>query len=666
MNKKISARNYVDKLLERAQREPNNVELHINIGEACLRDGDTDGAFKAFNRAAELDPSSYFRSLVQEWSGYIYKKAGRVTEAITAYTQWAQIDRLSPEPLDRWGSILASENMWVDLLLLHSTYKKRLEQTDDPQLRTSLALLTFALGQEAVDEETSLLELASSVLEVEYDSLPMRYLMGLLYMRLNHWESADSEFKKVLELDTEKTWRERRFDLDWSSDSALLMRGRIAHIQQRYDQAFEICYACLKSEIIGPLAPLEEIISMLMEQGAYHQALDILESTSDTVRAIPLMRRLYSRCLLGAGRIEEASKIYEKGDALDPSLVALAKQALSPQEQEALSLESETPQAAESGESTSQDADLASNLLEAELTYDSGDFSQAAELYANLLTKYPTNDKVALGLAKAQADGGHLELAIATLESQLERLPQSARDLELWKALGNFYQSNGDTLKYRLSRIQIQSLSPVEDDSLNFEIITPAIPDSGLAAVGISARAVSGSGNIVATGIDDAKATIDIAWTYLRAEAKNLGLPDPSAYDFHIHLRDVSGDLLRTSREYQRELGGSLAGPDGPYCSEDIGLGVLLALVGAMTDSLNLGPSVVGGRLDLQGRIYSSPTLALSLQRMYNSGLRWKRLVLPRTITTNTERLPQSVWSTPDLILCSNAKQAIRAWRIDS
>ena len=196
MNKKISARNYVDKLLERAQREPNNVELHINIGEACLRDGDTDGAFKAFNRAAELDPSSYFRSLVQEWSGYIYKKAGRVTEAITAYTQWAQIDRLSPEPLDRWGSILASENMWVDLLLLHSTYKKRLEQTDDPQLRTSLALLTFALGQEAVDEETSLLELASSVLEVEYDSLPMRYLMGRLYMRLNHWERADSEFKR--------------------------------------------------------------------------------------------------------------------------------------------------------------------------------------------------------------------------------------------------------------------------------------------------------------------------------------------------------------------------------------------------------------------------------------------------------------------------------------
>ena len=80
----MTSRQYVEQLLERSHREPNNVDLHVSIGEACLRNGDTDGAFKAFNRAAELDPSSYFRSLVYEWSGYINRKAGKVSEAITS------------------------------------------------------------------------------------------------------------------------------------------------------------------------------------------------------------------------------------------------------------------------------------------------------------------------------------------------------------------------------------------------------------------------------------------------------------------------------------------------------------------------------------------------------------------------------------------------------
>ena len=661
MSNKLTSRQYVEQLLERSHREPNNVYLHVSIGEACLRNGDTDGAFKAFNRAAELDPSSYFRSLVYEWSGYINRKAGKVSEAITAYNQWAQIDRASSFPLDRWGAVLARENMAVDLLLLRSMYKKRLEQSpDDPELRASLALLSFVLGQDAIDEETTLLELASSALEAEYDSLPMRYLMGLLYMRIAHFESADSEFKKVVELDPEQTWCEYRFNLNWSSESAMLMRARIAHIQRRYDDALRLCSDCIdNSDKLNPFAPIEEIISIHMEREEYIRALQIFSAFGPLLTESPSLRRMYSRCLLGAGQIEAAAQIYEN-----------AQKKEEPDAEQRSQNNASNSESASSGVKDEIAAASASTTLESELLCDSGEYDKAIEAWKKLLLTYPDNLSLtadaAVGAAKVYARQERYDKAISVLEGCMTTNPKVAKNLEIWKLLSNYYKTSDQTLKYRLARIQVQSLTPAEEDSFNNEIIAVPVPNSGIVALGISARAMDGSGIVKVTGTETVASTMEIAWTYLRSEAKNLGLPDPNAYDFHIHLRDMSADINRELNLLSEYLGNESVTDENLGTGEELGLAFLLAMVSALSGTSGGALCVVGGRLDLQGRVYSSPQLAAGLQRMYDAGVRWKRLILPRAINADMEHMPQTIWSTPNLTLCSNARQAVKAWLIDS
>ena len=50
--------------------------------------------------------------------------------------------------------------------------------------------------------------------------------------------------------------------------------------------------------------------------------------------------------------------------------------------------------------------------------------------------------------------------------------PKVAKNLEIWKLLSNYYKTSDQTLKYRLARIQVQSLTPAEEDSFTNEIIS--------------------------------------------------------------------------------------------------------------------------------------------------------------------------------------------------
>ncbi|MGM9999163.1 MAG: tetratricopeptide repeat protein [Candidatus Bruticola sp.] len=659
--KTLTSRQYAERLIERSHREPNNVDLHISIGEACLRNGDTDGAFKAFNRAAELDPSSYFRSLVYEWSGYINKKAGKISEAVTAYNQWAQIDRASSYPLDRWGAVLAQGSMTVDLFLLRSMYKKRLEQApEDPELRASLALLSFVLGENFIDEETSLLQLTSSALEAEYDSLPMRYLMGLLFMRIAHFDSADSEFKKVIELDPEKTWQEYRFGLNWSSESATLMRARIAHIQKRYDDALNLCLcSAVQLNKLDPFKLFEEMISIVMEMEDYLSALTFIKETIPEYileLAPPSVHRMIARCELGVGKISAAAERYKKIEA----------------ESEPDKVTQNVTKDCDTSDTPSKDeiaAAVARTSLEAELLCDSGEYDKAIESWDKLCNAYPDLNipEACMGKAKAMICHGDYKGATNTLEHFLDACQtDQVRNLELWNQLASLYKQLGETIKYRLARVQIQSMFHQEEESFDNEII--AIPSSSvpIIALGISARAIEGNGDVKVTGTNKVTAAVEIAWTNLRAEARNLELPDPNSYDIHIHIRDISFDVNKRLNILSEYLEGSKI-EDGDWGNgEELGLAFLLAMVSALTGSSGGPLCVVGGRLDLQGRIYSSPQLTSGLQRMYEAGVRWKRLILPRSINADMEHIPQSVWLTSNLTLCSNARQAVRAWQFNS
>ena len=198
MSENISVKKYIQSLLKKTKDNPKDVELQINLGEAYLLDGQIEEARCAFYRATELDPNSNFLSSVWEWSGYTYKKSGDISKAITEYTQWAQASKEARPPLDHWGGILVQENRLLDLKLLFTTYKKSKEQERDSGLYESLALLHYILEPTLQDSETSTLELAGEALELQGDSLPMRYLMGLLYVAEEDTENAISEFERVI------------------------------------------------------------------------------------------------------------------------------------------------------------------------------------------------------------------------------------------------------------------------------------------------------------------------------------------------------------------------------------------------------------------------------------------------------------------------------------
>lgn len=669
---RISSKEYADRLCERVQSDPSNLELNISLGEAYLRIGETEKANNAFAKAAELNPNSAFRSLIQEWNGYRYKKAGKLTKSISAYNQWAQLDD-SSQPLDRWGAILASQGMNLDLLLLRSMYKKRLENgSADPELRVSFALLCYVLGQDMVSDDVSLIEWVSETLVMQYDSLPMRYLMGMLYMRINYWERAEIEFNKVIELDTEETWRELRFNLNWSSDSARFAKAQIAHIQGNISKALENCVASMRGKLKS-LAPLEEIISILAERESYDSALSFLENVAP-LESIPdestELLTLYSRCYLGMGDIEKAGEICSRmEDFRQKKEQAIRAFMMNGGTDEAddedkvfvlTGSDEKNQEEPEESEEEKEKRKLAAGLC-AEKKYD-----EAAELLISSAEKNPANSGLSADLADALMKDGKFSQAAGVLHKNLKANRQSAGNTEIWRRLIRCYKHSGDTIKQRLCELQLQTMLPRENP-LKAEIITVSVPGSSSAAIGVSARAVKGKGSISVTGVKPPEACTDTVIALLKADYEEFGLPDPRVFDLHINLRDAGADLSKNVGILDDDITSMVADSDGS-CSEDVGLAMLLAAADALKRAdgsvrePQTGLRIAGGRIDLSGGVYSTGTLSLGLQRFYHGEAVWRQVMLPRGVIADIERLPSTTWLQYDVSLCSNVKQAIEAW----
>ena len=672
MTKKLTKKSdeYIESLRARALNEPNNEEIQVDLGEACLLDNDVQGAIQAYNRAAELDPNSYFRSIVQEWLGYIYRKAYRITDSTTAYTRWAQIDTTSGRPLDRWRSVLVQNDM--ELSSLVPMYKRRLEVSpNDLELRTSLVLLYHALGFKVIkteNEEQNLLDLASSILEIDCDNLSMHYLLGQLYLDSALLGNAESEFKKVQELDKERTWCEWRFNLNWTFQEASFMLGFLARLNGDSHKAMAIFKSYLEERNeTGPyfVQALDGIIAMHMERGEYDLALDFIEEQQkkydSLLLLLPNLRRIYSRCLLGIGKIEEATDIYSQAD---PEKIIF-----------------DLEQSESSNISTTTPSKLNEDEQRASSAYERGDYSEAAQAYTSLLAQNPKECRYALRLSQAYAKQNKLTEAIKTLEEQLKdssvainaleekRLDKSGLAtktenfdtyLEIWQSLRSYYKETGDTLKYRLADIQFLSLTSNEDESNvdNCELIAPAAPDSKFAAVGISAKSAPGNGRLHHNCPDDSKidAILEPVWFYLKAETAKLDLPNLNGLDVYVHLRGLG-------RNPSVEFSNNLAETEPPLCNSDIGLAVLTALVDVLKNRKYSNHfCVVGGRLDLQGCIHSSPTLIKSLQHIYSTDLPVNALMLPKTVASSLELLPARILTVPHLLFCSDVNQALKLW----
>lgn len=673
-----------DKSLEvfATSTDPQDLEQIIELGENSLRRGDFALATKCYSRAADLNPSPKFRALYWEWLGTMYEVREEGGEALKAYTQWAECEPDSIVPIERMGALMISEGLWTDLMLLRSQYKRRAENTSDPAILESLALYTHIMEQISSEEDPSPAELAQAALEVKYNSIPMRYLLGLLFLKAGHLEGANAEFSRVIELDEDATWVETRFNLDWSAASARLMLGRIARIQRRYIEALNILGDCVNDEQLDDLEPLEEYASLLIELGLYGTALSCLATPEGTTAVAPWLQRLRARCLLGLGRIEEARQLFleepdEEDDETEVEVVESLSEAV---ESTGAGLDSTGEGLGSAGEgldSTGEDADdgssnqdetpeqqaekqeiLQQRLAEADAKMRDDEPQVAMELFTAIAQDFPDSQEAVAGQARAAAALGDTAKAVLLFEAQLAAHPDN---LNLWKQLSALYKESGDIEKYRLTRIQIQTMLPDVLDQPRNEWIAPAVPDSGSTGLGISARSLPGTGKLIITGAADNESTVNIVWTFLRAEAAKLGITEKlSELDLHVHVRDLGNEPRVLTPVASGPLGFAGAGAETAIGNEDIALAVLMAMVGAITGKTPSGTTVVGGRLDLLGWVHNSPTLVPALSRLSDSGIKWTRLILPRTITVDIDRLPADIWVNTDVALCIDASDAIK------
>ena len=612
--------------------EPKDVELTINLGEAYLREGRLDEAALVYARASELDPRTEFRALYWEWLGMVRESRGELEQALEAYDNWADSEPLAVEPVDRAGALLVALGRWTDLALLRSQYARRAEGNSDPKVLESLALFTYVMEQLGVAEDPPPLARTYAALEVESRSVAMRYLLGVLFFRSGHLDAANAEFLRVLELDSDRTWVEPRFSLGWRAATAWLMLGRIARLQGQIPEALQHLQSCLQTSL-DSLEPLEELASLLVEQGAYQEALELLPSGPDELELPPWVRRLRARCFLGLGRVEEAARL------------------VAPPRPEPL-------ERAGTAEAPAPDRKLRSRLAPAEALLAAGRFQEALEAFSALGPPRRRPPEVRLGMARAAAGLGHWKEAARHLEVLVRERPE---DAEAWRLLADAYGHGGPPLRRRLACLQLEAVHLATAAPPIPEWIAPASPESESRGLGVSARALPGEGKLTVTGLPSAEAPARIAWTWRRAEAGNVGLPDPATRDVHVHVRDLDPGLRDTSTPGENPAGWPVPLVEPDAGGEELGLAVLAAVAAALREQAPKGRTVVAGRLDLSGGVHGSAELVVGLARLQEGGLTWDRLVLPRTMAAEIHRLPEELWTSTDLVLCANAAQAVRA-----
>lgn len=602
-----TSREHSRDLEKQAALEPKDPELTVNLGEAWLREGRLEEAVLAYARASELDPRSEFRSLYWEWLGLVRESRGELEQALEAYDNWADAEPWSVEPLDRAGTLLVALGRWTDLALLRSQYEQRAEANPGAEVLESMALFSYVMEQLGSTEDPPPLQRTFAALEAESRSIGMRYLLGSLFFRTGHLEAAHAEFLRVLELDSDRTWEERRFSLGWRAATAWLMLGRIARLQGKVQDALQHLQSCLQTSSES-LEPLEELSSLLVEQGAYAEALVLLPEDEGLP---PWVTRLRARSLLGLGRVEEAARLLEP---------------LPPEKPRRRPSEPVDPK-----------------IREAEALLNEGHHREALEAYGSLGNSRRRPPAVRRGMARACA-GLHLwKDCVRHLEVLVREQPD---DVEAWRLLAEAYLRTGQPIRRRLARIQQESLVPA-DPTLEGYLAPPGIV--------VSARSLPGDGKLAVTGLEGAEGAAKIAWTWLRAEGPALGLPDPRTRDLHVHLR-----TLEPSAEPAAP--GPL-GDEEETPSEDAGLAILAAMATALEDRQPNGRIILGGRVDLQGHLQGTSTLTPALATLREVGPPWDLLILPRTMAAEIHRLPEDLWTSADVILCAGAAQALHALR---
>lgn len=616
MDTPVTASEHLAQLQEAVADAPKDAELTISLGEALLREGRVEDAVVTYTRAVELDPRSELRSLYWEWLGLVHESRNQIDKALDAYSQWLESDPVAVEPLDRLGSLLVLAQRWTDVVLLRPHYVERAERLEDADAYESVALYFFLLeqlGSEESDDEHSPLERCYKALQARPDSLPMRYLLGVHLYRNGNLEAARAEFERVLQLDPDNAWVERRFSLMWDAATARMMLARIARIQGRPQEALELLsqnFSLHDDDSEGLL----EVATVLLDHGQYQELLRVLPAEEESALSL---NRFRAESLLGLGRVAEAHARYQ--------IELRGERGLS------------IPTPSEMGLSDSQEQALA----EAERLLASGATHEALERVRRLSSKKNPVWPVLWVRARCYAKLGRWQKALEQLETLLPLEPALG---DAWSLLSRAARETGQGSLAKLAALQAEKLRESHQPEAGVLVFSPEV--EGLAGLRLEARALSGEGNLWVTGDfeDCLRRWSRVALTVLRTDSQALRVEDPRYRDLHLHARALWLDS-----------------PSEDTLGEEVAAGILAVLGVALSETVLRQTVVVGGRLDLSGQIRGPLALEEGLSRLDMAHLEWDAVAAPGESSPELLRLPAELWLNRRLYLCRSAAELLQA-----
>ncbi len=587
---------------EELKKTPDDPEMTINVGEALLRQGQVEEAVAHFERAIELDPRYEFRSLYWEWLGFVRESQGKIEEALQCYRQWLENDFEKVEPLERLGDLLVKLQWWTDFLLLTEEYERRARQSQDPDGMESLALYKYVLERlEVVPEaEERAIDVCYQALSKNSESPSLRYLLGLLLLEQGHFEAARAEFERVLRLDPEQSWLEKRFSLWWDSATAGMMLAQLALVQGRSQEALQLylnSHSPHDEESEGLLSAAE----VLLDHHRYQEVLELLGQTQTSGLST---ERFQAEALLGLGHFQESEHRFR---LLTPK----------PESEE---VEPEyRPRA------------VVKALKEVNEYLEQG---QPEKALGRLRRSRSRHWELSARRAELSAQLGELEPAIADLEEVLRERPRWSPG---WAMLEDLAIRSGRRSLLNLARCQ--KLKLAHEQCQGFGILVPLVRGDGLVGLRIEARAIAGSGEQIVTG--DGRRFVEgaarLAHTLLRGDWERLGVVDPRRCDLHLHAH-------------------ALAESDPDKVSEDdvaaqAGVGVVMACLLALKEKAMPCSALALGRVDLSGRLGRVTGSAEAASRLARLGYEWDYLVAASELASELLRMPTPLWLEKKLLL---------------
>jgi len=271
---------------------PDNGLAHNILGSAYMAQGKYDAAMDEFNRAITLDPNLADVHVKKGLFNLSQGDTGKAEEEMVTAV------RISPEVLDT-RLILANHYIRQqnyekaqDVLLAGLSGKPQ-----DAVIYNTLA--GVSLAQKNIDNA---IEMLAKAKRMSPDYFTPYLNLASIYLSRGDYAAAISEYDEILKQDPKQTKTLLALGM------TLEMKGDEASARDVFNRAASV----------GDVPGAVGFADYLMKKGAFDKALDVLDEARKNNPDNGLVLELQSRLLLKLGRINEASAILERVEALYP------------------------------------------------------------------------------------------------------------------------------------------------------------------------------------------------------------------------------------------------------------------------------------------------------------------------------------------------------------